>query len=308
MSFARLRGEGRAPPPARGDRSCTSAGTSRSRSSAIAALCRAEGIFLIEDCAHAHGAAWHGRRPGTWGDAGVWSFYATKTISTGEGGMLVSRDPELLEFARAFRNYGKPDHAVAGAELPPERVHRRARARADRAHGGDRRVEERGRARAGSTRCIPAACELPDGMVSGLYKYIVFDPIERSTGKVYDAPCHRIMGHPATLPNSDWVAEHHWCVPLYYRPGERSSATGRGRPRDRLQHARQRGDRAPPAARRAVVVGVVQQQDVAGAHVARRPSRRSRRAWRAASSRAPSATTAAASSRGARTACSAGHE
>src|SRR5689334_719054 len=74
----------------------------------IAELCRSEGIFLIEDCAHAHGAGWHGRRPGTWGDAGVWSFYATKTISTGEGGMLVSRHPELLDFARAFRNYGKP--------------------------------------------------------------------------------------------------------------------------------------------------------------------------------------------------------
>ena len=53
---------------------------------AIAELCRAEGIFLIEDCAHAHGAAWDGRRPGTWGDAGAWSFYATKTVSTGEGG------------------------------------------------------------------------------------------------------------------------------------------------------------------------------------------------------------------------------
>ena len=83
----------------------------------IAALCRAEGIFLIEDCAHAHGAEWNGRRPGSWGDAGLWSFYATKTVSTGEGGMLVSRRPELLDFARAFRNYGKPDHQVNGLNL-----------------------------------------------------------------------------------------------------------------------------------------------------------------------------------------------
>ncbi|MFL5816048.1 MAG: DegT/DnrJ/EryC1/StrS family aminotransferase, partial [Conexibacter sp.] len=83
-------------------------------SEAIAAACRAHDVFLLEDCAHAHGAGWHGRRPGTWGDAGVWSFYATKTVSTGEGGMLVSRHPDLLEHARAFRNYGKPDHAVAG--------------------------------------------------------------------------------------------------------------------------------------------------------------------------------------------------
>jgi perosamine synthetase len=55
-------------------------------------------------------------------------------------------------------------------------------------------------------------------MVSGHYKYVVFEPIARSTGKVYDAPCHRILGRDVDLPNSDWVAANHWCVPLYYRP------------------------------------------------------------------------------------------
>jgi perosamine synthetase len=60
--------------------------------------------------------------------------------------------------------------------------------------------------------------ELPDGMTSGLYKYIVFDWLERSTGRVYDEPCHRILGHSVELPNSDWVARNHSCVPLYYRP------------------------------------------------------------------------------------------
>ena len=63
----------------------------------IAEYCRDRRIFLIEDCAHAHGASWNGRRPGTWGDAGVYSLYATKTISTGEGGMLVSRHDDLVE-------------------------------------------------------------------------------------------------------------------------------------------------------------------------------------------------------------------
>ena len=74
----------------------------------IAAYCAENGIFLIEDCAHAHGASWNGRKPGSYGDAGVYSLYATKTISTGEGGVLVSKRPELLEYARGFRNYGKP--------------------------------------------------------------------------------------------------------------------------------------------------------------------------------------------------------
>ena len=185
----------------------------------IADYCRDHGIFLLEDCAHAHGADWNGRRPGSWGDAGVYSFYATKTISTGEGGMLVADDADLLEFARAFRNYGKPDHAVSGlnfriseftaalgmiqTERLPEIVERKneiARDLLDPEH--------------------PRRLRLPEGMTSGLYKYIVFDEIERSTGKVYEQPCHRIVGTGDDLPNTDWIAANHWCVPLYYAPAE----------------------------------------------------------------------------------------
>jgi dTDP-4-amino-4,6-dideoxygalactose transaminase len=184
----------------------------------IAAYCRDNGIFLIEDCAHAHGAEWNGQKPGTCGDAGVYSFYATKTVSTGEGGVLVSKRPEVLEHARAFRNYGKPTYDVPGlnfrmseftaamgllqAERMPEIVawkNETARNELDPQH--------------------PSRLELPQGMTSGLYKYIVFDWLEKSTGRVYDEPCHRIMGHTGVeLPNSDWVARNHSCVPLYYRP------------------------------------------------------------------------------------------
>jgi perosamine synthetase len=186
----------------------------------IAELCRAEGIFLIEDCAHAHGAEWNGRHAGTWGDAGIWSFAPTKTISTGEGGMVVSRHPELLEYVRDFRNYGKPGYAVHGLNL------RMNEFTAAAGVVGVERLDEivawkNAAAREVLDPSYDARLELPDGMVSGLYKYIVFEPIERSTGKVYDEPCHRVLGHPVDLPNSDWVAENHWCVPLYYRPEER---------------------------------------------------------------------------------------
>ena len=138
---------------------------------------------------------WNGRKPGTYGDAGVYSMYATKTISTGEGGVLVSRRPELIEHARDFRNYGKPTYDVARPQLPDERVHGRARAGPDRAAARDRQLEERRRPRRARRRSYPSRLELPDGMISGLYKYIVFDWLERSTGRVYDEPCHRIMGH-----------------------------------------------------------------------------------------------------------------
>jgi dTDP-4-amino-4,6-dideoxygalactose transaminase len=60
----------------------------------------------------------------------------------------------------------------------------------------------------------------PAGMISGYYKYIVFDEIEKSTGKVYDQPCHKIMNKQYVLENTEWVAKNHWCVPLYYKGAE----------------------------------------------------------------------------------------
>lgn len=80
----------------------------------IAAYCKEHNIVLLEDCAHSHGASWNGKNPGKWGDAGFYSFYATKTIATGEGGMLVSKHKEVIEHAKKFRNYGKFDYAVHG--------------------------------------------------------------------------------------------------------------------------------------------------------------------------------------------------
>jgi perosamine synthetase len=183
----------------------------------IAALCAAEGVLLLEDCAHAHGAEWNGQRAGTFGDVGVWSFAPTKTISTGEGGMLVSRHLDAIQFAQAFRNYGKPEYAVHGLNfrlneftaaigiVQTERLPEIVRFKNDAVR---RYIDP----------AYPSRLKLPDGMVSGYYKVVVFEPIELSTGKVYDQPCHRTLGHRIDLPNTDWVAENHWCAPLYYRP------------------------------------------------------------------------------------------
>ena len=189
----------------------------------IAAYCREHGIFLLEDCAQAHGAGWNGTRPGAFGDAGVYSLYATKTVSSGEGGVLVSADEALIEFARKFRNYGKFEHEVDGLNF------RMSEFTAALALLQAERMEEivawkNEYAREHLDPVHPGRLELPDGMTSGLYKYIVFDEIERSTGKVYEDPCHQIMGTGDELPNSDWVAENHWCVPLYYRPSSREAA------------------------------------------------------------------------------------
>ena len=182
----------------------------------IAKLCRERGIIMIEDCAHAHGASWKGKKPGTWGDAGIYSFYATKTISTGEGGMLVTKNKALAEFGRQYRNYGKFDYKVEGLNYRMNEF-----TAAIGCVQADRLDEIVGWKREYAARHLDPhfsnRLQFPEGMLSGYYKYIVFDPIEKSTGKVYDQPCHRILGKSYHLPNTDWVAGNHWCAPLYYK-------------------------------------------------------------------------------------------
>jgi dTDP-4-amino-4,6-dideoxygalactose transaminase len=181
----------------------------------ISAFCRDNNIILFEDCAHAHGSSWNGKKPGMWGDAGVYSFYATKTISTGEGGMLVSKHDELIEYAKKFRNYGKFDYEVPGLNF---RINEFTAAigvvAVDRL---PEIIEVKNEYTSKLDLQYSNRVKMPAGMVSGYYKYIVFDPIENSTGKVYDQPCHEIMGRHDELPNTDWIAKNHWCVPIYYR-------------------------------------------------------------------------------------------
>ena len=63
-------------------------------------------LQVIEDCAHAVEARYRGRPTGTLGDYGCFSFYATKNVTTGEGGMLLARDPERAKFIRMMSLHG----------------------------------------------------------------------------------------------------------------------------------------------------------------------------------------------------------
>ncbi len=73
----------------------------------ISSICAARGIEIVEDAAHALPTRWQGGLIGTHGTAAtVFSFYANKTITTGEGGMLVTARPEIAERARIMRLHG----------------------------------------------------------------------------------------------------------------------------------------------------------------------------------------------------------
>src|SRR6185503_21010754 len=72
----------------------------------ILELANSYGLRVIEDAAHALPASYEGRVAGTVGDIGCFSFYATKTITTGEGGMLTTDNEEYADRARAMRLHG----------------------------------------------------------------------------------------------------------------------------------------------------------------------------------------------------------
>ncbi|MEW6188211.1 MAG: DegT/DnrJ/EryC1/StrS family aminotransferase [Thermodesulfobacteriota bacterium] len=67
-------------------------------------------LLLIEDAAEAHGAEYKGKRCGGFGQFGCFSFYANKIITTGEGGMVVTDDPELAQKARRLKDLAHSEH------------------------------------------------------------------------------------------------------------------------------------------------------------------------------------------------------
>ncbi|MBQ6163417.1 MAG: DegT/DnrJ/EryC1/StrS family aminotransferase [Clostridia bacterium] len=73
----------------------------------IVAFCERHGLLLVEDCAQSHGAEYKGKRAGSFGNAGCFSFYPTKNLGCfGDGGAIVTNDASLDEKIRVFRNYG----------------------------------------------------------------------------------------------------------------------------------------------------------------------------------------------------------
>ena len=70
-------------------------------------ICEDHGLFLIEDAAHAHGSTLDGKKAGSFGDAAAFSFYPTKVMTSGEGGMITTNDEKIYERALVFRDQGK---------------------------------------------------------------------------------------------------------------------------------------------------------------------------------------------------------
>jgi dTDP-4-amino-4,6-dideoxygalactose transaminase len=83
-------------------------------------LARSRGLFVIEDCAQAHGARYKGRMVGSFGDINAWSFCQDKIMTTaGEGGFLTTNDRDLWSRAWSYKDHGKSWEALQRGDHPP---------------------------------------------------------------------------------------------------------------------------------------------------------------------------------------------
>jgi dTDP-4-amino-4,6-dideoxygalactose transaminase len=80
---------------------------------AISDLCNKQNIILLEDCAHSFSATLDGKHSGLFGDAGVYSFYATKAIPAGEGGVVVTNDNEIGDMIVSYSIYDRFEQKLA---------------------------------------------------------------------------------------------------------------------------------------------------------------------------------------------------
>ena len=74
---------------------------------AIKRVARKHGLFVLEDCAHAQGTEWKGRKVGAIGDLGTFSFQGSKSLTSGEGGAIISDDRTLIEDCYAYHHIGR---------------------------------------------------------------------------------------------------------------------------------------------------------------------------------------------------------
>ncbi|MFH0861132.1 MAG: DegT/DnrJ/EryC1/StrS aminotransferase family protein [Candidatus Altiarchaeota archaeon] len=212
----------------------------------IKKICEDNDVFLFEDAAHAHGSTLDGKMAGTFGQAASFSFYPTKVMTSGEGGMIVTDDEEMDKRARVFRDQGKAGflgnihtelgynwrmseiHAVIGLSQF-SRLEGFLKDRRNAAKVYDKRLNEVDKIN---------VLKIPENSKSNYYKYIAVldDGVDRAelkkklkekydvslSGEVYELPCHLqpifkdAHGYKeGDFPIAEDLCKRHICLPVY---------------------------------------------------------------------------------------------
>ena len=209
-------------------------------------ICEGHGLFLIEDAAHAHGSTLDGKKAGGFGDAAAFSFYPTKVMTSGEGGMITTDDKKIYERALVFRDQGKAGfygnvHTEMGYNWRMSEVH------AAIGLSQFARLEEFIRDRRVIAKIYDeelkringvTPIKIPSDVKSNYYKYVALldDGIDRSelkkelkekyevglSGEVYELPCHLqpifkdLCGFKeGDFPVAEDVCKRQICLPVF---------------------------------------------------------------------------------------------
>ena len=209
----------------------------------LADLCEAHGLWLLEDAAHAHGASFGGRPAGSIGDAGAFSFYPTKVITSGEGGIVTTADERVNDEARIYRDQGKAgflggDHVRMGYAWRMSELHAAVGvvqlSRLDEFINVRRRIA---RLYDEALQTMPGITPVlaPEGSQPNYYKYLAIldEGLDRAvlkrtlreehnvglSGEVYASPLHKqpiFASLPSgPLPTSEDLCARHICLPIH---------------------------------------------------------------------------------------------
>lgn len=213
---------------------------------AIRDLCARRGLFFVEDAAHAHGSAFDGAPAGSFGFAAAFSFYPTKVMTSGEGGMIVTSDVRLRDDARIYRDQGKAgflggEHVQLGSAWRMSELH--AAVGLVQLRRLDEFIATRSAAAAAYDDALsgsgaPAGIVplfVPAGCTTNYYKYVAMlepdvgrDALKRVlreehavwlSGEVYAAPLHhhRVFADLArdSFPVSEAICARQICLPVH---------------------------------------------------------------------------------------------
>lgn len=215
-------------------------------------ICKSYGVRLIEDCAHAHGSMLNNRRAGSAGIAAAYSFFMTKPLTSGEGGIVTTNSLGIAEAIRELRNYGKNDR---GIHVRPGFNYRLSEFNAAVACWATRNASsliEQRRALAKRYDNLLANLEYlsivrVEQCQPSYYKYIVRLPLTinrdrvrqkllddygiEAAGGVYDRLCHEepyfrnvanVLNSHNTFGGAEAFSRSHLCLPLYPGLSEQS--------------------------------------------------------------------------------------
>ncbi len=185
----------------------------------IAQLCKDENIILLEDCAHSFASTLDGKHSGLFGDAGVYSFYATKAIPVGEGGIILTKNNKIGDMTKSFSMYDRFEQKLEVANnirisevqalLAYSVIKEWKQIIDDKKNIAEKYMDilkEKG---------IKYISQNEDGNLGNYYKFIIYNNknihdvypmIKTMTSPVYD--------YSIGIPNQ--VAKNHACLPIWY--------------------------------------------------------------------------------------------